>query len=237
MDSYDLVGFENPVTLANAAAEFWLKSLPPGNDSIGVAVSGGRIAKNFFQATTHLSQTTGADLSRVHFFWADERCVPPDHAESNFKLASDHMLEPLRIGASNIHRIRGEMDPAQASVQATEELRQWFSDSGSKQGIPILDYVFLGMGEDGHVASLFPDGPKPSDETGLFVSVTAAKPPPHRISTSYQMLQAAKEVLVLASGKGKANALTESLESNGDTPLARVLKSRSKTRIYTDIEL
>jgi 6-phosphogluconolactonase len=97
--------------------------------------------------------------------------------------------------------------------------------------------IFLGMGEDGHVASLFPgELPEAISDPAIYRTVTAVKPPPRRMTLGYGMLAAALEVWLLASGRGKEGALKESLSPKGGTPLSRVLRSRTRTRILTDIE-
>jgi len=102
----------------------------------------------------------------------------------------------------------------------------------------VLDLIFLGMGEDGHVASLFPGAP---DEVvrskSVYLAVVASKPPPRRITISYGTIAAAIQVWVLASGAGKEHALRESMSPNGRTPLARVFQMREKTTLFTDIAM
>ena len=237
MSAYDLIQCDSPESLAGVAADDWLHSMRSIHQTAGVAFSGGRIARNFLSASAQLSQKQGLSLDGVHFFWADERCVPPNDDESNFKLAQDNFLAPLQIVPENVHRIHGEIDPVEAAARSEQELRRWHQLVGLDQEVPVLDLIFLGMGEDGHVASLFPDGPKPGDRTELFIPVKASKPPPQRITINYQLIRSAREVIVLASGTGKEHALKTSLNAESDTPLARVLEMRLKTRIYTDLLL
>ena len=102
----------------------------------------------------------------------------------------------------------------------------------------MLDLIILGMGEDGHVASLFPGAPQEVVVTkAVYVPVLASKPPPRRITLNFAALAAARQVWVLVSGAGKENALRESLAANGKTPLARVLQMRDKTLIFTDLAI
>ncbi|MBU6410258.1 MAG: 6-phosphogluconolactonase [Verrucomicrobia bacterium] len=237
MKNYRVLSFSDPEALAAAAAQRWLKEVQAANRAgqpYCTALSGGRIAKTLFISIVQQAKTGTVLLENVHFFWADERCLPPDDSESNFKLANDFLLAPLNIAANRIHRIRGEA-PQNAAVQAAgRDLRQIAGSSGN---LPSLDLIFLGMGEDGHVASLFPNAvPEILAVEEPFVGVkTAPKPPPNRISLSYAAIAAAKQVWVLVSSAGKEEALKQSLKPDGHTPLARVLRSRSRTTIFSDI--
>jgi 6-phosphogluconolactonase len=226
-------------TLAAAAAAMWLDGIAAataaGRD-FSVAVSGGRVMRKVFAHTAQLAATRGVDFSRVHFFWADERCVAPDDAESNFRVAYQALLQPARISNENIHRVRGEVAPATAAQAATMELRRYCGVAGGTP--PALDLVLLGMGEDGHVASLFPDAAaSEADLSAVFLPVyQAPKPPPNRVTLGHAPLAAARAVWVLASGKGKQAALRHSLAAAGSTPLARVIQRRAVTTIFTDIQ-
>jgi 6-phosphogluconolactonase len=130
--------------------------------------------------------------------------------------------------------LRGEDPPESAAAGAEREARA-IAPVG-ENGQPVFDLIFLGMGEDGHIASLFP-GESEAAAAGpaVYRPVIASKPPPRRLTMGYSAIAAAKQVWVLASGAGKEGALRNSLAPNGTTPLARVLKSRSETKIYTDI--
>lgn len=237
MSNYELISFPGPEQLASAVAHTWMQALnklgsqhPP----YCVALSGGRIARQLFTASAGLAKAQGLSLDTAEFFWGDERCVPPGDPESNFHLARELLLAPLGIAESRIHRIRGEEEPEFAASEAEAELCR--IASLDDDGQPVLDLIFLGMGEDGHVASLFPGEPKEARASkAVYRPVIAPKPPPRRITLGFKVIATAREVLVLASGAGKAAAFLESLAVEGKTPLAEVLRLRKSTKIYTDI--
>jgi 6-phosphogluconolactonase len=208
------------------------------------ALSGGRVVQKFFMAVVEQAKArkigdggTPSLPTNVHFFWADERCVPPDDAESNFKPASELLFAPLKIPAGQIHRIRGELPPPVAAQLAEAELRRVLSFKSDDP--QMLDLVFLGMGEDGHVASLFPGESEDAvSDPAIYRAVgNAPKPPPDRITLGYAAIAAARQVWVLVSGAGKAAALRESFKPDGKTPLARVIRSRDRTKIFSDIRV
>lgn len=244
--AFELLKYSEEQALAAAAAGEWVRGLQAfakngqGNKrSYSVALSGGRIARNFFIEIVKLARAlpdSGKTLfANVHFFWADERCVPPDDPESNYGVAQQLLLGPLEIVAEHIHRLRGEGDEGAALRLAVEEISR-VAPVSQAGGQPVLDMVFLGMGEDGHVASLFPgERAEVMSSPAVYRGVTAVKPPPRRITLGYGALAAAREVWVLVSGKGKEQALRESLSAQGKTPLARVARSRSDTRVITDL--
>jgi 6-phosphogluconolactonase len=239
MPSHELLSFANDVDLAQAVATQWLSRMEEANRTgqhPSVALSGGRIARTLFSAAASLSRQRRVPLSHIHFFWGDERCVPPRDAESNFGAARQLLFEPMQIPAANIHRIRGEDEPRDAVKGASQDLRK--AVAAREEGWPMLDLVFLGMGEDGHVASLFPSLPSALlDSQDIYLAVKAEKPPPHRISLTYGMIAAAREVWVLASGAGKERALRASLAGGNQTPLGRVLGRRRQTKVFSDIPL
>jgi 6-phosphogluconolactonase len=237
--SFKLIPFANAAELAKGAAADWLADLRmrknPGA-RYNVALSGGRITQTLFMeivaalGTAFDAQTI---FQNVHFYWADERCVPPTDPESNFGAAQRLLFGPLKIPAAQIHRVRGEGPEAQALSEVISDIS---GAAPAVKGQPALDLIFLGMGEDGHVASLFPGEPdEVISSAAVYRAVTASKPPPRRISLGYGVLAVALDVWVVASGAGKEGALKESLSPAGKTPLARVLRSRAMTKILTDI--
>src|ERR1044071_2102105 len=117
--------FRSPEELANSAADKWMERLVKAQGGVHmVALSGGRISRVFFAAVAERVRKRAFSLNFVHFFWADERCVPPNHDESNFLLAYDQLLGPARVPDSNIHRIHGEDPPDLAAKAASEEMQR-----------------------------------------------------------------------------------------------------------------
>jgi 6-phosphogluconolactonase len=233
----ELIPCESAFALAALAAKAWLDELSPTPNPAPfcVALSGGRSAREFFAATASLAQARRQALEKVHFFWADERCVPPADPESNYALACEVLLTPVGVAADCIHRIRGEAAPEIAAVEAEACLR---SVASANRGQPVLDLILLGMGEDGHVASLFPgESAAAVTSPSVYRSVIGPKPPPRRITLGYSTIAAAKRVWVLVSSAGKAGALRASLAKGATTPLARVIAQRSWTRIYAETGL
>ena len=194
--------------------------------------------QRYFTATVELARPRQVSFGNVHFFWADERCVPPTNLDSNFKLAKELLLLPLNIAAENIHRLRGEDSPADAVSQAEAELGRTAPKNQNHR--PELDLVLLGMGEDGHIASQFPNAdPKTLNSPAPFLAVkNSPKPPPGRISLSYAAIADARQVWAMVSGTGKEAAFRESIKPTGQTPLARVIQSRpsqSPVKVFTDL--
>ena len=233
--SHILQHFSDSASLAEAVAKRWHEALVqrgPGRP-FTVALSGGRTPKALYKAFA--AKAGGAQLDNVHFFWGDERMVPPTDEESNYKLAAAPLFLALKVSETQIHRVLTERGEEFAVQQAEAEICRVAELDASGQ--PVLDLVFLGMGEDGHVASLFPGDQEAIESQAVYRAVTGPKPPPRRITLGYRTLAAAREVWVLASGEGKKEALKNSLADDGDTPLARVLQSRKNTEIFTDFIL
>jgi 6-phosphogluconolactonase len=222
--------------LAEAAARHFVEAIPI-RAAFHVALSGGRIAKTFYDAIVSIARSEHRHVDHIHFFFADERCVPPTDPESNFITARQSLFDPLHIRAEQIHRIHGEIEDAYAVKEAEAELCRIAPMDANGQ--PILDCVILGMGEDGHTASLFPGEPEGLINDGsVYRSVTAVKPPPRRVTLGYAPLQVALQLIVLASGKGKETILREVLhEVSQDAPklpLARVLHDHANALIFSD---
>jgi 6-phosphogluconolactonase len=282
MNNFDLISFATAGKLAQAVASAWLDEIAAANRAGKrhcVALSGGRIAQKFFGAVAEQAKArkigdggTPSLPSNVHFFWADERCVPPDDAESNFKLANELLFLPLKIPENQIHRIHGELPPDKAAELATAEIRRvtlsspsppqkeeragvrrpivsnsnplppTLSPLGRGEGVdfqPILDLIFLGMGEDGHVASLFPgESEMAAASKAVYRAVkNSPKPPQNRVTLGYAAIAAARQVWVLVSGTGKETALLESLFCKKRTPFARVTQFRTGAKIFSDFPL
>ncbi len=227
--------FADKAALAEHAAARWLERLAKRSAGrpFTVALSGGRTPRLLYESV--VTRAGGGAFDKVHFYWGDERVVPPTDDESNFKLADLGLFQPLEIPLGQVHRVQTERSETEAVQLATDELLHLTESNAAGQ--PVIDLVFLGMGEDAHVASLFPGDTEAIESQAVYRAVTGPKPPPRRITLGYPALAAAREVWVLASGEGKAEALRASLAKGSDTPLARVLQSREHTEILTDFKL
>ena len=134
-----------------------------------------------------LAAEPAIDWSQVHLWFGDERCVPPDDPESNYRAAHETLISRIDIPQQNVHRMRGEDDPEAAAAAYAAEI----------DGV-ALDLALLGLGPDGHTASLFPDGPALDVRDRAAVAVTASKSPPRRITLTLPVFERAVSVLVLA---------------------------------------
>jgi 6-phosphogluconolactonase len=231
--------FSDSDQLSSIVAALWLaglRSRPDRKIPYCVALSGGRITTNFFEEIVKQANQggSGSIFDNVHFFWADERCVPPTDPESNYAMARELLFEPLKIPEGQIHRLRGEGPELEALGEAVGAISKVAPMSN---GQPVLDMVFLGMGENGHIASLFPEeSEQEMNDPAIYRAVTTIKPPPRRMTLGYGAIAAAREVRVLISGKGKEEALKQSLPPAATTPLGRVMSLRKQTTIYTDVQ-
>lgn len=238
---YEITRFSGPGPLVQGAAHRLLERFAPHRAPAGtrraLALSGGRIAGPLYDALVAAERSGGVPILAahpVHFLFADERCVPPEDGESNFRLAQDRLFTPLGVAPERIHRLRGEAPPAAAADHADREVRALLP--ARPGNLPAIDLVWLGLGEDGHVASLFPGTDAAlAERRAVYVPVVGPKPPPQRLTLTYAALAAAREIWVLVAGPGKHAALAASLGPGGTTPLARVLREHPAVQIFTDL--
>jgi 6-phosphogluconolactonase len=175
-----------------------------------LAVSGGTTPLRFFGLLGSAYRTEIRwDLTDI--FWVDERCVPPDHRDSNYRGVRDALLRGADIPAANVHRMKGEIPP-EAGARAYEmELKSCFGE----EGLPVFDLVILGVGEDGHTASLFPGAPSLAERERLAVPVYVERLKSWRITLTLPLLNNASQILFLVTGRGKAGILKELLGGKG----------------------
>ena len=176
--------YSNPQELASGVAERFLSAVEGGAGRRSVALSGGRITEVVYRELVSKSESRNVAWEELDFFWADERCVPLEDAASNFRLAQDLLFGPLGVKDSQKFPFAGGKEPALMSQEGQAMIRQYFGGGDSE--VPVFDFAFLGMGEDGHIASLFPEN-RDSDlnRTEPCYDVIASKPPPNRITLSY----------------------------------------------------
>jgi 6-phosphogluconolactonase len=174
-----------------------------------IALSGGRTPQQLYERLATVS--TGSEWTGTDFFFSDERCVPPDHPESNFHLANQALFRPLRISQSRIHRMRGEHpDPHAGAMEYEDLLRSVANEAGD--GWPHLDLVLLGIGNDGHTASLFPNTDALHERRRWVTVGHAPVDPPTRLTLTLGVINQATVVLFLVSGESKAGIIKTILE-------------------------
>jgi 6-phosphogluconolactonase len=202
-------------------------------DVFTLVLSGGSTPRDLFALLADPNESFRARLpwGKIHFFWGDERHVPPDHPDSNYRMAKESLLDPMRIAAANVHRIQGENPDAAAAAAAYEtELRTFFHlDAGAAavaEGPPRFDLVLLGLGPEGHTASLFPGSLALAERERWVVAPWVEKFNTFRITLTPPVLNRAAAVLFLAAGEEKADALHAVLEEVGDADLypARIVR-------------
>ena len=211
----------HPADFAAEAARFILAHARDAIAARGLfrlALSGGNTPRAVHAELARL----GADLAwnRVQITFGDERCVPPDHADSNFRMARETLLEAVAIPAGNVFRIRGEIAPAAAAQEYEDKLAAVAARCGEPRY--VHDLVLLGLGEDGHTASLFPGAPALDETARNVIPATGPKPPPQRITMTFPLLNAARHVCFLVTGAGK-HALVEEIVAGGSAyPAGRI---------------
>jgi 6-phosphogluconolactonase len=203
--------FDAPRDLAEAAARGFAERAAEAVARRGrfvVALAGGSTPKSTYEILAR-DHAESVDWSNVHVFFGDERTVPPDHEDSNYRAAREALLDHVPVGS--VHPMRGELPPERAAATYEEELWAFFEEDP-----PVFDLVMLGIGGDGHTASLFPETPAPEVTDRLVVSNPVPKLDTTRITLTAPVLNAAREVFFLVAGEDKAEALVEILEGDAD---------------------
>jgi len=209
--------------LARRAAELFVMAASSSISVRGffsVAFSGGTTPGRLFELLALDEYSAGVQWGKVHVFFVDERCVPPGHELSNYRLASDALLSKVK---AIVHRIHGELGPEEAAGKYAGELE------GALGNSPVLDMVFLGMGQDGHTASLFTGSEALSEKVKLAVPVIDREPP--RVSLSLPVINAARTIVFHVTGENKAAAVRQALGAQqfkgGPAPPAALVTRRA----------
>jgi 6-phosphogluconolactonase len=180
--------------------------------SFNVALSGGSTPKRLYKLLADENEDfrRAVDWRKVNFFWGDERCVPPESDESNYRMVNEHLLKPLGISPANIHRFKSELDAESAAADYEHFLRVLFNVPG--QLVPRFDVIFLGMGADGHTASLFPASDTLDETEKLVAAPFVEKILKFRLTLTPPVINNAANVIFQVAGADKADVLREVLE-------------------------
>ncbi|HEX8069438.1 MAG TPA: 6-phosphogluconolactonase [Pyrinomonadaceae bacterium] len=178
-----------------------------------VALAGGSTPKVIYELLASDAYRNEVDWTHVHVFFGDERCVPPDHKDSNYRMATEALLAHVPLPAAHVHRMVGEGDAVANARLYEDELREFFAG----EPWPRLDLVMLGMGDDGHTASLFPGTRALAEEQAWVTSNWVEKFNTFRITLTAPAINHAAHVLFIVTGAGKADRLPEVLTGARDT--------------------
>jgi len=198
--------------LAAVAAEMFASVAAAAVTARGVArvaISGGGTPKAMFRLLADQGQPYFARVpwGRLELFWVDERCVPPTDAESNYKMTNEAMLSHVPLPAAQIHRMEGELDPEVAASRYEAEIRTAFRLEGAET--PVFDLVLLGMGDDGHTASLFPHTDALNEMGRLVVANHVPQKDAWRITLTWPVIDRGREVAFLIEGEAKAQVVAD----------------------------
>jgi 6-phosphogluconolactonase len=214
----ELVVVDSPKEVAEVVANRLVKAAQEGGN---VVLTGGETPKLAYEQAAKRHP----DWSRVEVWWGDERCVPPDHDESNYKLAEDALLDRLERQPHAVHRIRGELGKDEAAAAYEDELAD-----------TPLGLLLLGIGPDGHVASLFPNAPTLREQGRVLPAEPGLEPFVDRVTLSVPALSGAEEILFLLAGAEKADAARRAFvdEPAEDTPASLVRATAGRTTAVLD---
>jgi 6-phosphogluconolactonase len=212
--------FPNPADVARAAARFFVDyawQCIAKNGQFMVALSGGNTPRQMFEILASDEFRGQVDWAKVHVFWGDERAVPPTNPESNYGMARRELLIRVPVPEGNVHRMEAEKASIGRAAHEYEEVLRKYLELDD-QGFPRFHLIFLGMGNDGHTASLFP-GPRVTRQTSRWVSTpTVTKLNMRRMTLTLPVLDAALRVVFLVVGSEKAQMLHAVLEEKHDPP-------------------
>lgn len=201
------------------------------------ALAGGSTPKELYELLASPEFAGQVEWSRVEVFWGDERCVPPNSSDSNYKMAHEALLSRVPVPPSSIHRMAGELTPAIAAERYNAELRRAFPDAQYPETPPSLDLILLGMGDDGHTASLFPGSPALQETRDWTRAVQKGEQ--WRLTLTFPILNAGREIAFLVTGAAKRTMLENVLNAKGDGcpwPSAGVRPTQGRVTWFVDRE-
>lgn len=187
------------------AKEIYKLTISSVQERFNILLSGGNTPTELFKRITK-KYTESIDWERIHFWWGDERCVSPENENSNFKQAYHFLFSQISIPSENIHRIKGENNPEEESIRYAAEIKDNLNYRGEN---PVFDLVLLGLGEDGHTASIFPDELELFEDERVCAVARHPLSGQNRITITGKVLNNANRVFFLVTGANKAQRISE----------------------------
>jgi 6-phosphogluconolactonase len=228
--------FPDLETLSREAAIFFLQHAVEAVERKGrfsVALAGGSTPRILYRLLSTPEFSGRIPWPDLHLFWGDERCVPPEHEESNYGMAYAELLSGISLSKENIHRMRGEIEPEEGARMYERELIHFLKD-GKEEG---LDLVLLGLGQDGHTASLFPYAPALKETERMVVHSYSRERGQDRLTLTLPFLNRSQTILFLVAGEGKAKILERLLKEGGgleEIPARGVEPAMGEVRWFLD---
>ncbi len=216
---HDVIVHKDAAELANAGATFFARSAGQALARTGyfsVALSGGSTPRGMHRILARESFHADIPWDRTHIFWVDERCVPFDDPDSNYGAACRDFLDSVPIVKHHVHPMPVTLDPREGAEHYQAEITGFFKTGADE--IPVFDLILLGIGADGHTASLFPGTSALKEGKKLISVVKGGVPNVNRLTMTYPILNQAREIVFLASGKGKAAVVRDLLKKKQDLP-------------------
>ncbi len=220
---------ERVITIVDAAIN--------ARGSCAIALAGGSTPKRLYDLLASDEFRDRIDWTRTQLFLGDERFVPPDHPDSNFRMAKEALINHVPVPESQTFPVRSEMEPDAAASHCEKQIRA--NVPTGQDGLPVFDLILLGIGDDGHTASLFPGTNALAENNRLVVANDVPQQESTRITFTIPLLQAANETIVLATGAGKAEAVAKAIEGPqniDETPCQILRESRGAVTFALDRE-
>ena len=203
----NIFAFETPEQLALAAAERFVECVDETTEGFAAALAGGNTPRRVYELLATEPFKTQVGWSKTHLFFGDERCVPPEHPDSNYAMVNEALISKVPIPANNVHRIIGEGNANENSLAYEDQLRTYFAGLAW----PRFDLVLLGMGEDGHTASLFPNSAALKEKSRWVLPTRNEQLGQDRITLTVPVFNHARRLMFLVTGQKKAQRLKEVL--------------------------
>ncbi len=205
MNAPEIKILDSTEELRNFAADYILNSISEtltARNKCSVSLSGGTTPRKIYELLAEKAKKKVVDWKSVHIFWGDERCVPSDDERSNYLMVKKTLLSSIDIPSENIHRIKGEMEPADSAIEYETEMKKFFST----ESIPSFDLMLLGLGDDTHTASLFPYSAALKEDQRWAVPVSK-EDGQSRVTLTLPVINKATTTIFIVSGKNKAEAV------------------------------
>ena len=223
---------KDPAAVATDFTRYFVELLE-GKDHLTVALSGGSTPKRLFKLWAEQYRDT-IDWSKIRFFWGDERCVPPNHEESNYGMTKQLLFNHVDLPEENIHRVIGEADPTAEAIRYSAEISD---NTEASEGYPVFDLVILGMGSDGHTASIFPHQMDLLESEKFCAVADHPESGQQRITLTGPVINRAKAVAFLVTGESKQEKVSAILgreEGATQFPAAHIMPQSGDLHWFMD---